>query len=118
MGGNGLPLYIIHERDVFFMNKPLPQKVNHPGTDRDERTKPDPFLFFEIETDEGSEFVPLPTVLAESAMRQAEAAERTAGALERLVEVLSQAHGVPFRAFGSEDPEAGDMPSASKDPQA
>ena len=115
MGRNGLPLCIIYERDVLFMNKPLPQKIG--SGERDERTKPDPFLFFEIETDEGSEFVPLPTVLAESAMRQAEAAERTAGALERLVEVLSQAHGVPFRAFGSEDPEAGDMPGASKGPQ-
>ena len=115
MGENGLSLYIIHERDIFFMNKPLPQKIN--SGERDERTRPDQFLFFEIETDEGSEFVPLPTVLAESAMRQAEAAERTAGALERLVEVLSQAHGVPFRAFGSEDPEAGEMPAASKDPQ-
>jgi len=50
-------------------------------------------------------------------MRQAEAAERTAGALERLVEVMAQAHGVSFRAFGSEDPGAGDMPGASKGPQ-
>lgn len=114
MGGNGLPLYIIDERDIIFMNKPLPQKINPEA--RSENKNPDPFSLFEIETDEGSEFVPIPTVLAESAMRQAEAAERTAGALERLVEVMSQAHGVPFRAFGSEDPEAGDMPT-SKDPQ-
>lgn len=115
MGENGLSLYIIHERDIFFMNKPLPPKVNSEG--RAEKVNPDPFSLFEVETEEGSEYIPIPTVLAESAMRQAEAAERTAGALERLVEVLSQAHGVPFRAFGSEDPEAGDMPAASKDPQ-
>lgn len=114
MGGNGLSLYIIDERDIIFMNKPLPQKINPEA--RSEIKNPDPFSLFEIETEDGSEFVPIPTVLAESAMRQAEAAERTAGALERLVEVMSQAHGVPFRAFGSEDPEAGDMPT-SKDPQ-
>lgn len=115
MGENGLSLYIIHERDIFFMNKPLPQKINSEG--RAEKVNPDPFSLFEVETEEGSEYIPIPTVLAESAMRQAEAAEHTAGALERLVEVLSQAHSVPFRAFGSEDPEDGDMPAASKDPQ-
>jgi hypothetical protein len=96
------------------MSKPLPQKIN--PEERSGSKNPDPFAFVEVEGDDGPEFLPIGTVLAESAMRQAESAERIAGALERLVEVLSQAHGVPFRAFGSEDPEAGEMP-ASKDPQ-
>lgn len=96
------------------MNKPLPQRINPEA--RSEGKNPDPFLLFEIEGDEGPEFVPIATILAESAIRQAEAAERSAGALERLVEVLSQAHGVPFRAFGSEDPEAGDMPTSEPKP--
>lgn len=91
------------------MTKQLPQKIT--AENKNLPTNPDQFSLFEIEGENGSEFVPIPTVLAESAMRQAEAAERTAGAMERLVEVLAQAHSVSYRPFESEEPEA------SQDPQ-
>ena len=67
------------------MNKPLPQKVSDSGS---ESRNPDPAFFVEVEGDNGPEYLPIPSVLAESAMRQAEAAERSADALEKIAKIL------------------------------
>lgn len=67
------------------MNKPLPQKVSDSGS---ESRNPDPAFFVEVEGENGPEYLPIPSVLAESAMRQAEAAERSADALEKIAKIL------------------------------
>lgn len=69
------------------MNKPLPQKVSDSGS---ESRNPDPAFFVEVEGDNGPEYLPIPSVLAESAMRQAEAAEQSAEAAERSAAALEK----------------------------
>lgn len=70
------------------MNKPLPAKID--SGNQKLSGNPDPFSLVEIEGDDGPEYLPIPTVLAESAMRQAEAAERSADALEKIAEHLEK----------------------------
>lgn len=70
------------------MNRALPQKIN--SGDQKQAGNPDPFSLVEVEGENGPEYLPIPTVLAESAMRQAEAAERSADALEKIADNLGK----------------------------
>lgn len=67
------------------MNKPLPQRISESARIEG---NPDPFSLVEVEGENGPEYLPIPSVLAESSMRQAEAAERSADALEKIAKIL------------------------------